>query len=84
MSNVVNYDGAVGVAVVHGCERLVAFLAGGIPIHIRQDQQLLWRSGSSEVGWRRRMVYQISNFTVVDSSKAIVCVRKAAPIVLSR
>lgn len=31
MSDVVNYDGAVGVAVVHGGQRLVAFLTCGIP-----------------------------------------------------
>lgn len=31
MSDVVNNDGAVGVAVVHGCQGLVSFLAGSIP-----------------------------------------------------
>lgn len=31
LSDVVNNDGAVGIAVVHGSQRLVAFLACGIP-----------------------------------------------------
>lgn len=31
LGNVVNDDGAVGVAVIHGRKGLVAFLAGGIP-----------------------------------------------------
>ena len=31
MCDVVNDNGAVGVAVVHGCERLVAFLACSVP-----------------------------------------------------
>ena len=31
LSNVVYYNGAVCVAVVHGCQGLVAFLSGGIP-----------------------------------------------------
>lgn len=31
MSDVVNYDGAVGVAVVHGGQGLVALLTCGIP-----------------------------------------------------
>ena len=31
MSDVVNYDGAVGVAVVHGSQGLVALLTCGIP-----------------------------------------------------
>lgn len=28
---VVDNDSAVGIAVVHGCERFVAFLPGGVP-----------------------------------------------------
>lgn len=31
LSNVVDYDGAVGIAVVHGSQRLVALLTCGIP-----------------------------------------------------
>lgn len=31
LRDVVDYHGAVGVAVVHGCQGLVTFLAGGIP-----------------------------------------------------
>lgn len=31
LSDVVDYDGAVGIAVVHGGQRLVALLTSGIP-----------------------------------------------------
>jgi hypothetical protein len=31
LCNVVDYDGAVGISVVHGCQRLVALLAGRVP-----------------------------------------------------
>ena len=40
LCDVVDDDGAVCVAVVHGCERLVALLAGGIP-DLELDRRVL-------------------------------------------
>ena len=74
LGDVVDHNGTVGVAVVHGGERLVALLSGRVP-------EVYVRAAPATMGDGK---YQISNLTVVVSSRAMVWVRKAAPIVLSR
>lgn len=99
MRDVVDYHGAVGVAVVHGCQGLVTFLAGGIPggrsdglvgrSHGRKGERKEKgrKEGMEEGRWDPKNAgdpHHISNLIVVVSSRAMVCVRNAAPIVDSR
>lgn len=47
---VIDDDGAVGVTVVHGRERLVAFLAGGVPYFELDGCGVVEGDGLSEEG----------------------------------
>lgn len=101
LRDVVDYHGAVGVAIVHGRQGLVTFLASGIPGGRRNglDDRPYGRKEGGKEGrkggggrwapknWGYRAAgdpHQISNLIVVVSSRAMVCVRNAAPIVDSR
>lgn len=86
MRDVVNYYGAVGVAIIHGCQGLVTFLTSGIP-ESRGDKLDDRSHGRKGIDSRERAAgdpHQISNLMVVVSSRAMVCVKNAAPIVDSR
>jgi len=41
LCNIVDYNSTVGVTVVHGRQRLVAFLTSGIPFHCSQHQHIV-------------------------------------------
>ena len=50
LGDVVDNDGAVGVAVVHGCQRLVALLAGRVPDFKLDRRALVEGDGLGEEG----------------------------------
>lgn len=50
MSDIVNDNGAVCISVVHGSERLVAFLAGSIPNLELDSSVLIERDGLGQEG----------------------------------
>jgi len=54
LGDVINHNGAVGVSIVHGSQRLVSFLAGGIPDFEFDCRVFVQRDGLCQEGGANR------------------------------